>query len=92
MNYRCGYPFKALKIDREFISDITINNADHQLVNSTVTMTHSMSLKIVTENILHAFLETPIYFLIQVHWVSLLSSFKDDDPSSPVNDESCLSP
>jgi diguanylate cyclase (GGDEF)-like protein/PAS domain S-box-containing protein len=47
----CKYHFDVLKIDQRFIQDITINSADRLLVNSVITMAHSLGLEVVAEGV-----------------------------------------
>ena len=45
LSYLRSYPFNVLKIDRSFINDITVNPADRELVNTSISMAHSLGLK-----------------------------------------------
>ncbi|MCG8427731.1 MAG: EAL domain-containing protein [Chromatiales bacterium] len=54
LSYLRSYPFDALKIDRSFIDDITIDKADRELVNAAIVMAHSLGLTVVAEGV-----ETP---------------------------------
>jgi EAL domain-containing protein (putative c-di-GMP-specific phosphodiesterase class I) len=45
------YPFDALKIDKSFIQDIAIDEADRELVSATVVMAHALGLKVVAEGV-----------------------------------------
>lgn len=51
LNYLRKYPFDVLKIDHSFISDITENDTDRELVNATIAMAHSLGLKVVAEGV-----------------------------------------
>jgi len=51
LSYLRNYPFSTLKIDRSFINDITSSPADKALVNATIAMAHSLSLKVVAEGV-----------------------------------------
>jgi len=51
LSYLRNYPFHTLKIDREFINNITINTADQGLTKAAITMAHSLGLKVVAEGI-----------------------------------------
>ncbi len=51
LSYLRSYPFDILKIDRSFVSDITEDNADRELVNASISMAHSLGLKVVAEGV-----------------------------------------
>ena len=51
LSYLRSYPFDVLKIDRSFISDITVDAADRALINATVAMAHGLHLKVVVEGV-----------------------------------------
>lgn len=51
LNYLRRYPFDALKIDREFVSDMTYDMGDRELVNAAIVMAHSFDLKVVAEGV-----------------------------------------
>ena len=51
LSYLRTYPFNVLKIDRCFVSGITDNNADKELVNATIAMSHALGLKVVAEGV-----------------------------------------
>ena len=51
LSYLRKYPFDILKIDRSFISDITVDQGDKELVNAAISMAHSLNLKVVAEGI-----------------------------------------
>ncbi|MBL4910022.1 MAG: EAL domain-containing protein [Alteromonadaceae bacterium] len=51
LSYLRTYPFNVLKVDRCFVSGITENNADKELVNATIAMAHALGLKVVAEGI-----------------------------------------
>jgi len=45
------YPFDILKIDRSFISGISLGTSDLKLVTATIAMSHSLGLKVVAEGV-----------------------------------------
>jgi diguanylate cyclase (GGDEF)-like protein/PAS domain S-box-containing protein len=51
MSYLRKYPFDVLKIDRSFISDIMVDQADRELINATIAMAHGLNLKVVAEGV-----------------------------------------
>lgn len=51
LSYLRRYPFKVLKIDRSFISDITHDAGDRQLVNAVIVMAHGLGIEVVAEGI-----------------------------------------
>lgn len=51
MSYLRKYPFDVLKIDRVFISDITVDQADRELINAIIAMAHGLNLKVVAEGV-----------------------------------------
>jgi diguanylate cyclase (GGDEF)-like protein len=51
LSYLRKYPFDTVKIDREFIRDITDNPADLELVNAAIAMCHGLGLKVVAEGV-----------------------------------------
>ncbi|MDJ0834062.1 MAG: EAL domain-containing protein [Gammaproteobacteria bacterium] len=51
LSYLQTYPFNTLKIDRGFVSDITEDTADRELVNATIAMAHGLGLKVVAEGV-----------------------------------------
>lgn len=51
LSYLRSYPFDILKIDKSFVSDITVNPADQALINATITMAHGLNLKVVAEGV-----------------------------------------
>lgn len=51
LSYLRRYPFSTLKIDRSFIRDIPQDSADSELVNATIAMARSLSLKVVAEGV-----------------------------------------
>lgn len=51
LSYLRSYPFDVLKIDREFINDITDDPADRELVNAAIAMAHGLGLKVVAEGV-----------------------------------------
>ncbi len=51
LSYLRSYPFDALKIDRSFINDITVDIADRELVAAIIAMAHGLGLKVVAEGV-----------------------------------------
>lgn len=51
LSYLRSYPFDVLKIDREFVSDLTEDPADRELVNAAIAMAHGLGLKVVAEGV-----------------------------------------
>ena len=46
-----NYPFDVLKIDRSFINDLMVDDADWELVNASVLMAHGMGLEVIAEGV-----------------------------------------
>jgi len=51
LSYLRSYPFDVLKIDREFVNDITEDSADLELVSAAIAMAHALGLKVVAEGV-----------------------------------------
>lgn len=51
LSYLRNYPFDILKIDRSFVVDITVDEADRELVNAAIAMGHGLGLKVVAEGV-----------------------------------------
>ena len=51
LSYLRKYPFTVIKIDRSFINDIKVDEADQKLVNAAIAMAHGLKLKVVAEGI-----------------------------------------
>ncbi|WP_245942623.1 sensor domain-containing protein [Candidatus Colwellia aromaticivorans] len=51
LSYLRQYAFDILKIDRSFITDITSNKADYDLVKATIAMAQSLGLKVIAEGV-----------------------------------------
>ena len=51
LSYLRKYPFDVLKIDRSFVSDITSDQKDRELINATIVMAHALRLKVVAEGV-----------------------------------------
>jgi EAL domain-containing protein (putative c-di-GMP-specific phosphodiesterase class I) len=45
------YPFDTLKIDKSFVQDLTVDEADRELVAATIVMAHALGLKVVAEGV-----------------------------------------
>lgn len=51
LSYLRTYPFSVVKIDREFVRDITTDNADKKLISAAIAMAHALNLKVVAEGV-----------------------------------------
>ncbi|MCG8312738.1 MAG: transporter substrate-binding domain-containing protein [Pseudomonadales bacterium] len=51
LSYLRSYPFDTLKIDREFIMDITTDDSDKALAFAAIAMAHSLGLHVVAEGV-----------------------------------------
>ena len=51
LSYLRNYPFDVLKIDREFIQDLSDDPGDRELVNATIMMAHGLGLKVIAEGV-----------------------------------------
>ncbi|WP_372942240.1 EAL domain-containing protein [Shewanella sp.] len=51
LSYLRSYPFDTLKVDKSFISDITVDPGDLELVGAAIAMGHGLNLKVVAEGI-----------------------------------------
>jgi PAS domain S-box-containing protein len=51
LSYLRKYPFNILKIDRDFVNDLTADPADRELVNASILMAHGMGLEVVAEGV-----------------------------------------
>jgi len=51
LSYLRQYDFDLLKIDRSFVSGITANKEDRDLVTATIAMAHSLNLDVVAEGV-----------------------------------------
>lgn len=51
LSYLKKYPFDVLKIDRSFISGITDNKADCNLVKAIIALSHSLEMQVVAEGV-----------------------------------------
>jgi len=51
LSYLRKYPFDVIKIDRSFVSDITNDQKDRELINATIVMAHALRLKVVAEGV-----------------------------------------
>jgi len=51
LGYLRNYPFDVLKIDQTFVRDITVDQADRELINAAVAMAHGLNLLVVAEGV-----------------------------------------
>jgi EAL domain-containing protein (putative c-di-GMP-specific phosphodiesterase class I) len=51
LSYLRNFPFTVLKVDRSFVNDIIIDEADRELTNAAIAMAHGLKLKVVAEGI-----------------------------------------
>ena len=51
LSYLHRFPFDTLKIDRDFIDDITRDPSDLKLVTAAIAMSHGLGLKVVAEGV-----------------------------------------
>ena len=51
LSYLRMYPFNKLKIDREFVRDMTSNAGDRALVFAAISMAHSLGLSVIAEGV-----------------------------------------
>ncbi|MES9845257.1 MAG: EAL domain-containing protein [Candidatus Sedimenticola sp. 6PFRAG5] len=51
LSYLRSYPFDVVKIDREFINEITVVPSDLELVTAAIAMAHGLGLKVVAEGV-----------------------------------------
>jgi diguanylate cyclase (GGDEF)-like protein/PAS domain S-box-containing protein len=51
LSYLRKYPFHVLKIDRGFVDGILTTKADKELVNASITLAHSLGMKVVAEGV-----------------------------------------
>lgn len=51
LNYLRNYPFKVLKIDRCFMSDIMTSPGDREMIAAVVAMSQGLGLKVVAEGV-----------------------------------------
>ena len=51
LSYLRQYDFDLLKVDRSFVSGITANKEDRDLVTATIAMAHSLNLDVVAEGV-----------------------------------------
>ncbi len=79
LSYLRDYPFNILKIERNFIHDITVNRADQKLVYAAIAMAHSLGMKVVAEGV-----ETEEQLvLLAVQGCDLAQGFLFSEPISP---------
>jgi diguanylate cyclase (GGDEF)-like protein/PAS domain S-box-containing protein len=45
------FPFDSVKIDRSFVTDITVNAGDAAIATAIIAMAHSLNLKVVAEGV-----------------------------------------
>ena len=51
LSYLRRYPFDVLKIDKSFVEDISVDNADRELIAAAIAMAHGLNLKVVAEGV-----------------------------------------
>lgn len=51
LSYLRQYPFDCIKIDREFVREITSDAGDRQLVSTAIDMAHNLGLEVVAEGV-----------------------------------------
>ncbi|KAA0874131.1 sensor domain-containing protein [Nitrincola tapanii] len=51
LSYLKRFPIDTLKIDREFIRDLTLDNEDALLVEAIISMAHSLKLRLIAEGV-----------------------------------------
>ena len=51
LSYLKKLPINAIKVDRSFISDLTLNQDDSAIVRAIVAMAHSMKLRVTAEGV-----------------------------------------
>jgi EAL domain-containing protein (putative c-di-GMP-specific phosphodiesterase class I) len=54
LNYIKDLPVDSLKIDREFVRDMTRSSVAMEIVNSTIAMAHRINLRVVAEGVENA--------------------------------------
>lgn len=79
LSYLRAFPFDVIKIDRSFISDITVDTADAELTQSIITMAHILKLQVVAEGV-----ETKEQLsFLQMHGCDLVQGYYTGKPVSP---------
>ncbi|MGA0200261.1 MAG: EAL domain-containing protein, partial [Prochlorotrichaceae cyanobacterium] len=51
LSYLCHFPIDTLKVDRTFVARIQDSPADYAIVQTIVTLSHSLGMKVVAEGI-----------------------------------------
>jgi diguanylate cyclase (GGDEF)-like protein/PAS domain S-box-containing protein len=93
LSYLKRLPIDTLKIDKEFVGDITTDPDDEAITATVITMAHSLGLNVVAEGVESAeqveYLREQGCDEIQGHWLSLplgadqcLSFLRDREPES----------
>ena len=51
LSYLKRFPIDLLKIDRAFVSDITTNKVDADIVTTIIALSHSLNVKVIAEGV-----------------------------------------